>query len=369
MKITKLMLSALIAATALVACNKENHTPEVTGLKTVQVSLENVIMTKAPYEVADKISAGQAIVVNNFKVFLTDANGNLYDAKDVNGTPLNLYYTAVPTEPVEYHFVNPNCTRVVVVANVGDVDMNHALAALNIDDEQNPKDLSLYAAAELTTDGTTVTHDNGEVTVVYKASLKMAPRISRFEIDGFRVTFGSTPKYSNITVSQVGFQHYYPTTSITTGVESGEVVNHIENLQSDVEVFGWFDGTKSASWYWDAINCEITPAAPAAGTAKPLAYHFFSTTMDQNVMPIMLIKLVVDGHASYLYSDHFVKPDGTPVTSMEEGKIYRMHAEGTTSGSDGFVEIPEDVIDPLNRCIQLTVTVENWAVQLVKPIF
>ena len=46
MKLTKLMLSACVAALALVACNKEETAPVDGNLKTVQLSLENIIMTK-----------------------------------------------------------------------------------------------------------------------------------------------------------------------------------------------------------------------------------------------------------------------------------------------------------------------------------
>ena len=66
MKITKLMLSALIAAVALVSCNKEDQTPVETGVKSVSISFENAIMTKGT-------SSGQvsgAVTVNDLKIFL-----------------------------------------------------------------------------------------------------------------------------------------------------------------------------------------------------------------------------------------------------------------------------------------------------------
>ena len=50
MKLTKLMLSACVAALALVSCNKDETTPDVSNrLKTVEVSLENVALTKEWY--------------------------------------------------------------------------------------------------------------------------------------------------------------------------------------------------------------------------------------------------------------------------------------------------------------------------------
>ena len=48
MKLTRLMLSASIAALALVSCNKNEVTPEVGGNspKTVEISFENIVLTK-----------------------------------------------------------------------------------------------------------------------------------------------------------------------------------------------------------------------------------------------------------------------------------------------------------------------------------
>ena len=71
MKLTKLMLSALVAAFALVSCNKQDTTPEISGrLKSVELSLANVEFTKA---VTDKfLTANDQVVLKNFKIFLTD---------------------------------------------------------------------------------------------------------------------------------------------------------------------------------------------------------------------------------------------------------------------------------------------------------
>ena len=96
MKITKLMLSALAAAAVLVSCNKEDLDPSVkgTGMKSVQISLENIVMTKG--DAVKKISDGQAVDVSNFKVFLTDASfSQEYAAYDVTGqNRATMYWTA-----------------------------------------------------------------------------------------------------------------------------------------------------------------------------------------------------------------------------------------------------------------------------------
>ena len=85
MKLTKLMLSASVAALALVACNKQDTAPEtLKRLKTVEISLENVALTKGL--AGPKIEAGDAVILNDFKIFLTDDSGNEYTAKLADGS-------------------------------------------------------------------------------------------------------------------------------------------------------------------------------------------------------------------------------------------------------------------------------------------
>ena len=95
MKLTKLMLSASVAALALVSCNKQDTAPEAPKrLKTVEVSLENVALTKGL--AGPKIEAGDAVVLNDFKIFLTDGSGNEYTAKVADGSAdAKTYWNAV----------------------------------------------------------------------------------------------------------------------------------------------------------------------------------------------------------------------------------------------------------------------------------
>ena len=54
--------------------------------------------------------------------------------------------------------------------------------------------------------------------------------------------------------------------------------------------------------------------------------------------------------------------------NFEEGKIYRMSAKGEVE-KDGSIPIDEDDIDPMDRCLEITVDVVDWAVELVYPEF
>lgn len=376
MKLTKLMLSASVAALALVSCNKQDTTPEANRLKTVEVSLENVALTKGL--AGNKIENGDAVKLNDFKIFLTDAEGNEYTAKVANGSKAAQTYwnkadLASGALQASFHYVDPNCTRVIAVGNLGG-DLTfaeyQALENIKIDDQQNQDNLVLYDVKDLVKatgqhtdkaqDGTTYLSD------VYEANLVLTPRISRFEVDGFTVRFKNQPKYNTINITQLAFQNYYPETSLATGEEAGTPVKHIANLTDQSEVYNWLDTpvTGETPWFRDYFDITMTPSAPTKDTPKPLAYHIFSG----DETPVLVIKLLADGQPAYLFSKNFCKSDGTPVAKFEEGKIYRMTAKGQVE-NDGSISIDEDDIDPMDRCLEITVDVIDWVVELVFPEF
>ena len=85
--------------------------------------------------------------------------------------------------------------------------------------------------------------------------------------------------------------------------------------------------------------------------------------LSATAVAVRLSRSVVQVSPSLLYSIVVV-----PLTAFEEGTIYRMSG-ATTSLGDGAIEIPEDVIDPMDRCLEITVEVEPWKVVLVTPEF
>lgn len=382
MKLSKLMLSASVAAIGLVSCNKQDTTPESKRLRTVDISIENIVITKAA--AGDKINAGDAVVVNDFQIFLTDNSGNEYTGKVKDGSAAaQSYWTSedLSAGPIaaEFHYVDPNCTKVVAIANMGKqltFAEYQAVTTINIDDQQNSQNLVLYDAKDLVATGNQHSDPNVDGTTyvadIYKADLVMTPRVSRFEVDGFTVKFNEEPKYQNINITQIAFQNYYPATTVKEGTESGTPVIYMQNLANQAEVYTWLDTPVEGEvpWYRDYFDVTITPAAPTAdikdadGNNAPLAYHIFSS----DLVPVMVIKLTADGQPAYLYSKGFYKDAETPVTTFEEGKIYRMSAKGIVE-EDGSIPIDEDDIDPMDRCLEITVDVVDWAVELVYPEF
>lgn len=387
MKAIELMLATCVVAMALVSCNKDDDNSPMTGnrMKSVEVSLKNVVITQTRGLAGEKISNGTPVAVSNFKVFLTDAAGNEYSAKNFAGTEdAQTWWSAADLSngaiDAQFHYVDPNCTKVIAVANIPN-DMTFAeykaLDNLKIGDEQDAKHLTLFAEAPLqgpngqhqdvNQDGTTY------VSYVYKADLTLTPRISRFEVDGFRVNFSETPKYNTIKITDMAFQNYYPETVLATGNEVGELVNHMQDLSNQADVYNWFNDSKAVAWYWDSFEVTInaTDAVTAGDTPAPLAYHMFSCT----TAPVFVIKLLADNQPAYLYSKGFYSAtekndDGTAkkIENFEEGKIYRMSAVGEVA-NDGSIPIDEKDIDPMDRCLEITVDVVDWVVDLVYPEF
>ncbi len=369
----KLMLSALVAVMALASCNKQDNAPVNNRLRSVDVAIGNKIVTKGL--AGDKINAGQAVQVNDIKIYLTDGAGNVYSATEVDGvTPSQVYFTGAEVAAgiqTQFHYVDPACTKIIAVANVGDVDLATAKAmTLAVENQQDQKTLALYAEEDLVATGRVHndTADDGITYVadVYEAELTLMPRVSRFEVDGFAVKFNAEPKYEEIHITQLAFQNYYPTTALATGVETGTLVAHIPDFTKQADVYAWLNNGETG-WYRDAIDVTITPAENVKDIAAPLAYHVFSGA----AVPVFVIQLTADGQPAYLYSKGFYKNvDGTAtaITEFEEGKIYRMSAAGEVLG-DGNLPFDEDDIDPMDRCLEITVGVHDWIVELVYPEF
>ena len=374
MKLTKLRLSALAAVFTMVSCSKDMQTPEETTLKTVQVSLKNIVMTKGP--AGDKISADNAVKVKNFKIFLTDGSYYPgYSAKNADGTPASFYFDAASdlTDLKEFHFVDHKCTKIVVVANVGDKSFEDIMNLnVGIENQQNQNELVLYGEQDLTpTHRTHTVEGTQKYTEVYEAKVTLKPTIARFEVDGFVTKFSPTPKFNKVSVTAIAFQHYFP--SLKTNTNNGKLnigaagdhVLHVQDLEDESQVFGWFNGSASNGWFIDRFNpaLDMTPASNKKDVPNPLAYHFYAG----EAVPQMMITVLVDSSSpSYIYTSKFKHGSGY-LTQLEPGKIYRMNAIGE-SGKDGSIEIPDD-FTPIQRCLEIEVDVVDWVIDIITPEF
>lgn len=369
------MLTAGVLALSLFSCKKQEGPESNSVLKSIDVTIQNASLTKGL--AGDKILSGDAVQVNDFKIFLTDAQGNEYDAKEVDGvTPAQTYWSSADLSQggidAAFHYVSPNCTQVVAIANIGK-DITYAeykaLENLKIENQQDQKNLVLFDVKTLVPSGDVhndQTNDGVLVSQLYTADILLTPRVSRFEVDGFNISFDPTdPKFEEVRITQLAIQNYYPETNIVTGTEAGTLVNPITNFNDQAQVYNWLDDpTQPVIWSRDYFDITLTPSNPIVDTPEKLAYHLFSC--DQT--PVFVIKLIADGQPAYLYSKGFYKASGELITEFNEGTIYRMSAMGEVN-SDGSLPFTDDDIDPMDRCIEITVEVVEWAVELVYPEF
>jgi hypothetical protein len=253
----------------------------------------------------------------------------------------------------------------------------------DIKDQQNQKNLVLFADAVLEATGETHTvEEKDKFTEVYAADVTLKPVISRFEVDGFSVNFSTTPKFNKIEVTDIAFDHYYPTVGFSTAgnefkaVAQGSHVKNPGNYESESDVFNWLNNSATTGWYVDRFESGkvvMVPDDPAttekfenrADTPYPLAYHFFAG----DAVPVMIIRVLADGNPAYLYTTKFKSnSSNSDISILEGGKIYRMSAAGVVDQTGGSIPIPDD-LDPIQRCLDITVDVQDWVVELVTPEF
>ena len=392
---TKLMFAVLAAAAVFTACTKEGPTMDASKtLKSVEISLDNLIYTKGA--AGDKIAAGSPVQVNDVQIFLVKSNGTFFtEAKEADGSSDAAYTftgTAI-TNSYTFHYVDTDVNKVVVVANMGaaftatDYD-DLKTKTLAIDNQQTATNLALYGEGTLTKKGTNHTTDqdgNGNVqeNQVYTSEVTIAPRVARIEVDGFRVIYTEDDPetedvvesiYDEITFTQLAMVNYMPTTALWNGTESGTLVNPLatyysgSTVSNETAIYNWL-GTKpegTPTWTYDACNLTCTPEVQAADFATPRAYHIFAG----NVVPTCFIHLTADGVPAFIYTKSIKDAAGNEITSFAEGTIYRMSGDTASEATpDGAIEVPEDVIDPMDRCLEITVEVEPWQVVLVTPEF
>ena len=400
MKLTKLMLSACVAALALVSCQKEEG-PSVKGeYKSVEIEINNLFMTKSS---GDAIADGTTVTLKNFRIYLTDGTNFYWDATDETGATLDesaYQFTSKPAEAIEYHFVNPSVNRVVAVANLTDeqyasISTYADIKALKLQvaAQQDADALALYAEDVLEAAGKQHipegdTHKTGEnlITNVYKADLVFTPRVARIELDGFAVGFnaGEKARYNKISIHQVAFNNYYPATVLYSGLEEGTLVDC--KAENPVSAVSYLTGNAGTEWYSDKMTLEfVRPTGMTADTwveeelGTTFYYHFSpiaSATAETEGYPELMFQLSTEDaegavSSTYIYTKQFKGSNGSAITAFEEGKIYRMNFSTSveTDKGDGDVPINEEDIDQLGRCLDITVTVDDWNVILVTPEF
>ena len=401
------MLTLAVAASAFAACNKQETTPQVDvnkSLKSVTLNLSNATFTKSA--TTDALKVNDLVTLNNMQVFFSDGT-NLYQAYDATGNaPATTYFTAVPTgEPAQFHFLPNEVVEVIVIANHGQKDLGTADAQtkkftttkqqlldgiktldVNAGQTQNAKNLPLYGIdSDLTYNGESHAEDHGHDNPVYLAAdVKLVPAVARFEVVGFQYAQdGENPrKYEQVEVEQLVFRNYYTTATVNSFAGNVTAAGADEHALAtltlgDGNIFTWFADMLTEGWYADEPKVVLAateatddvdytwgmvPAVANVAPASEYSYHVFPGTM----IPEFDLKIKGNGTATlptvplYLKTSTLRKDtaDGAELASIEAGYIYRM----AMVFDDTDFENPE-------KCIDLTVTVAPWAVQIIVPEF
>lgn len=368
MKLTKLMLSALVAALALVSCNKENITPEGSGnLKSVQISLKNVSFETKGAGLAYDLE-NTKVLLNNVQIFFTDGS-NLYLPKKADGSAAQTFFTSaeLANADLSYHFLPASVNAVYAIGNMKEVVVNNndllskLHASLSVAGEQNPEALTLFAKSDLSPLASPAGDHSSHATStkVYSATLTLAPRVARFEIEKVTCEFSPIPLFNSVEAIKIAFADYYQNSDLFTGaVSNAESIN----TASQESIFSFLAG-KSAGW-----NCDMWTTAPSLtpsseSVAVNFAYNFFAPMESASLYPRFIMQVTTNNNESaYVMTLKFNKSSDNSelaVTDFLPGYIYRIK---------DFRFMDTDLTHQ-ERCVEITVDVIEWSVVNIYPTF
>ena len=389
MKINKLMLALAVAATTIAACNKQETTPVVNdnmGNKSIVLNIANVLPgTKTP---GTSIADQTQVTLNDYQIFFVDGNGTFYAPKDVtSAAEAETFFEVEPNKPLthQFHFLDNNVTRVIVVGNMGkdfapanETALWAALANVAVENQQDEDALILYGSdSNLTADAPN--HDNFEdqhPTPVYKAVVNLMPAVARFEVTGYEyaqttVAEGETAparEYASVVMNSQSLIGYYDAASfkstsetdwtVTPGTMSKPVVTYTwDNVYQDY--FSKLTDTDKGAWYYDATaytlnadNSYVAAAAPSE-TQDCYAYHVYPAAVPSFIFQITATDANGIVTPMYLQTKGF-----TGLTEIAAGNVYQMN-----------VRFDDSVLKAAEKCIDVEITVHDWVVTVVIPQF
>ena len=397
MKINKLMLALAVAATTIAACNKQETTPVVNdnmGNKSIVLNIANVLpATKTPgTSIADKTQ----VTLNDYQIFFVDGNGTFYSPKDATASAAAETYFEVTEESTlshQFHFLDNNVTRVIVVGNKGkdftpanETALWTALSNVAVENQQNEDALILYGSdSDLKTTANHNSYEDQHPSPVYKAEVNLMPAVARFEVTGYEyaqakktiknedgsvtVTDELLPReYTSVLMNNQSLIGFYDAASfkstdektwtVTPGTMSKPVVTYNwDNVYQNY--FGKLTDTDKAAWYYDATaytldkDNEFKAAATSGETNDCYAYHVFPKAVPSFIFQITATD--ADGIVTpmYLQTKGF-----TGLTEIAAGNVYQME-----------VKFDDTVLKAAEKCIDVVITVHKWVVTVVTPEF
>ena len=385
MKISRIMLAVALAAMTMLSCQKQDATPaENKNLKSVEVKINNVSPgTRAIGGLGESLE-GKNIQLNSLQFFFSDGT-NLYEAKDAEGVKADTYFDATELADFDgsltakFHFLPSAVKKVIVVGNHTEMAATLETAldkTLEIVGYQNVTNFPLYAEGTLgiAQENAHDNENNAHLSNVYTVNLDIFPHVARFEITGIGCTL---PLGSEkiIKVVSMAFADFYDKCDFRTGALS--VIRNI-NLQDQQTVFDYFQNQMNTSkWNNDFFNGMN--GQPNAGNSHPvvelttansfvetdIAYNFFCKGA---MAPTLVLNIIEydnqkaydekNGSPGYLYTNVYKLNSTEPISTFEQGKIYRM-----------AIRFTEDDLLHQERCLDINLKVAEWIVVNVIPEF
>lgn len=407
MKLSKFMCAAFAAAMVLAGCNKENEThvdDGSNGFKSCVLQLENVALTKLPS--TDYISNNTAVTLNSFQVFFSDGT-NIYQAYESDGVAVaDTYFDSATDELTamkQFHFLPHAVNEVLVIGNfdeitnLGTVDetgkysltrqqLREQINQLEIATQQNPKDMKLFGVDQSLEASGGNHNSGGDVNPVYLAKVELKPTVARFEITGFNYDLDpvtAARKYTSLSIKQLTVRSYFEKATVAVSGESTLTVTGSQNDAYNESTYPITDGNANAyfnavngkGWFADAPNItfeddtwskgNLTPTTDAPYTAESVDPVLYSYHLFPGQVPQFLVRLEaqpITGATEHLYlMTNSLRKSATEILLPQNilpGNIYRM----AFTFSDGSFEQPE-------KCIELTVSVAKWQVNVLTPEF
>lgn len=408
MNIKSILLTAVVASMTLVACDSSDESDVLSQdkmPKSVTITLPNITQTPGSRATGKGMEAGQ-IGLKNFKVFFLNGAGtcinsqvpttDVLSGKESGLTQPDFYFSDSNVashvginNKITYHFLPAEVAKVVVVGNIGDKEypevdkeydiLNDGDSGTDVLDTDNHPYYPLYGEANLTPKNSADDKDHNNV---YTASVELKPRVARLEIYGFEYTKNDPTAdytYTSIEPIKIALANYATAYNLKSGGESTTETKKrtAHNVPTDAsKVWDW--AVAAASPWADSFS-DITNASLLGGEQK---YADFSASVDANdtngslFTGNMITYSVADSESNKMNNPELLltfygvkngvktplylhgKFVGNDKSAFEAGKIYRV----LFPISDGAWKNPD-------RCVELTVTVAEWSIEVVTPEF
>ncbi len=377
MKTAKMFLVTL-AALSMAACSNNDEIPGMNNDGTKSVSLRLDGLATSSRAIGDAQKAGQ-IALSNLTVYFTDGTNIL--AKKSLSTANTAEWDELTGEGHVFHQLPSAVSQIQIVGNsTGKTITEGTVAALKASvlkaaGEQEFTNVTLFGEdTSLESQAPQVSDDHTDD--VLKAEVPLSPLVARFEIGNIACTDLGTGPVKQFDLSVIGLMDFNSGVTLA-GTASGTeytLDNVLEPGSQAVQgkvIFGEAD--ENAGWAWDKISgatniTSSTPWNPGESGDKKFVYQFIPNKITGNKMA--QVKLVLD---NVKWTDGTNNPfnsvvtakfqkDGVDLTEFQAGKIYTVDYQ--FRGENVGPWNPDDV-----KCVQINVTVANWEVVALTPVF